>query len=93
MKTNTAIQPQLRYCREKKAYCTNANWYGECSITACDKVMCPQKRYGNTAKQVIIDERSDIENVKQAIGKLGDTLKSTSREIEDYVDNKDGEIE
>ena len=58
MKTNTstAFQPQYRYCREKKGYCTNANWYGECSLTACNKERFPRKIYGNTAK-IIIDER------------------------------------
>lgn len=56
MKTNTAVQPQYRYCREKKGYCTNANWKGECSITACTKERVHRKINGNTAKQVIIDE-------------------------------------
>ena len=61
MKTNTAVQPQYRYCRRKQCYCTNVNWHGECSITACNKVMVHQKiygkLYGNTAKQMILDER------------------------------------
>lgn len=49
MKTNTAVQPQLRYCRKKQCYCTNANWHGECSITACDKERLHRNIYGNTA--------------------------------------------
>ena len=59
MKTNTAVKPQYRYCREKKCHCTNANWRGECSITACNKERFSRKIYGNTAKQIIIfsDER------------------------------------
>lgn len=59
MKTNTstAVQPQLRYCRKKQCYCTNSNWHGECSITACNKERFYRKIYGNVAKQVIIDER------------------------------------
>lgn len=63
MKTNTtsAYKAPLRYCRKKKGYCTNANWRGECSITACNKERFPRKIYGNTAKQVIIDERKDNE--------------------------------
>lgn len=55
-KTNTAVQPQYRYCRKKQGYCTTANWHGECSITACNKERLYRKVYGNTAKQVIIDE-------------------------------------
>lgn len=57
MQTNTAVKPQLRYCRKKQCYCTNANRHGECSITACDKERLHRSIYGNTAKQVIIDER------------------------------------
>lgn len=60
MKTNTAVQPQYKYCREKKGYCTNANWQGECSITACDKERLHRKIYGNIAK-LIIDERINNE--------------------------------
>ena len=58
MKTNTssAYKTPLRYCREKKGYCENANWQGECSITACNKERLYRIAYGNTTKQMIIRE-------------------------------------